>query len=154
MVGRKQIHLKQHLSTKEIEDLLNEYNYYHKIYLRLLFIRMIDKGEKLDHVCELLDITIPTGYNWLNAYNKGGFEGLKPKFAGGRPSKLSTEQFLKLKELIEEKVDTGEKLSRKDVHKLIIEEFNVDYSLKRVGEIIRKCGFNYNKAYPFLYKAT
>ena len=101
-----------------------------------------------------LDITIPTGYNWLNAYNEGGFEGLKPKFAGGRPSKLSTEQFLKLKELIEEKVDNGEKLSRKDVHKLIIEEFNVDYSLKRVGEIIRKCGFNYNKAYPFLYKAT
>ena len=50
MVGRKQIHLKEHLSKNEIEKLLKEYKYYHKIYLRLLFIRMLDKGEELDNV--------------------------------------------------------------------------------------------------------
>ena len=154
MVGRKQIHLKEHLSKNEIEELLKEYKFYHKIYLRLLFIRMLDKGEELDRVCEFLNITIPTGYNWLNAYNEGGFEGLKPKFAGGRPSKLTSKELLELKNMLDIKIDAGEKLSRKDVHMLIIDEFNVDYSLKRVGEIIRELGFNYNKAYPFLYKAT
>lgn len=56
--------------------------------------------------------------------------------------------------MIDLKIDAGEKLSRKDVHMLIIEEFGVHYSLKRVGEIIRELGFNYNKAYPFLYKTT
>lgn len=154
MVGRKQIHLKKHLSTNEMEELLKEYKYYHRIYLRLLFIRMLYKGEKLDRVCEFFNISVPTGYNWLNAYNEQGFEGLKPKFAGGRPSKLTSQEFLKLKEILNNKIDAGEKLSIKDVHRLIIEEFKVDYSLKRIGEIIRELGFNYNKAYPFLYKTT
>lgn len=154
MVGRKQIHLKEHLSKNEIEKLLKEYKYYHKIYLRLLFIHMLDKGEELDKVCEFFNISVPTGYNWLNAYNEKGFEGLKPKFAGGRPSKLTSQQYLELKSMIDLKIDAGEKLSRKDVHMLIIEEFGVNYSLKRVGEIIRELGFNYNKAYPFLYKTT
>ena len=100
MVGRKQIYLKEHLSKNEIEKLLKEYKYYHKIYLRLLFIRMLDKGEELDNVCEFFNISVPTGYNWLNAYNEKGFECLKPKFAGGRPSKLTSQQFLELKSMI------------------------------------------------------
>ena len=47
----------------------------------------------MDDVCEFFNISVPTGYNWLNTYNEKGFEGLKPKFAGGRPSKLTSQQF-------------------------------------------------------------
>ena len=35
----------------------------------------------------------------------------------------------------------------KDVHLFINEKFNVDYSLKQIGKIVRKLGYNYSKAY-------
>ena len=68
MVGRKQIHLKEHLSKNEIEKLLKEYKYYHKIYLRLLFIRMLDKGEELDNVCEFFNIRALSNILWVKIY--------------------------------------------------------------------------------------
>ncbi len=34
----------------------------------------------------------------------------------------------------------------KDVHKLVNEKFNVNYSLKQIGKIIKKLGYNYSKA--------
>jgi len=35
----------------------------------------------------------------------------------------------------------------KDVHLLVNEKFNVDYSLKQIGKIVRKLGYNCSKKY-------
>ena len=71
-----------------------------------------------------------------------GLEGLKPSFAGGRPSKLTYDQIIELDKLIEKTLD----MSMKDVHILVKEKFNVDYSLKQIGKITKKLGYNYAKA--------
>ena len=105
---------------------------YSETSLRLLFIRSLDKGEELDKVCDFFNISVPRGYNWLNAYNEEGFNGLKPKFDRGRSYKLNSQQFLELNNMLNLKIDAGEKLFRKDVHMLIIEEFRGYYSLKKV----------------------
>ena len=41
----------------------------------------------------------------------------------------------------------------KDVHQLVNKKFNVDYSLKQIGKIVRKLGYNYRKAYPKFSKS-
>ncbi len=38
-----------------------------------------------------MDVTKATGYNWLRARNKNGYDGLKPKTKSGRPSRISNE---------------------------------------------------------------
>ena len=44
-------------------------------------------------------------------------------------------------------------MSMKDVHLFVNEKFNVDYSLKQIGKIVRKLGYNYSKAYPKFSKS-
>ena len=41
----------------------------------------------------------------------------------------------------------------KDVHLLVNEKFNVNYSLKQIGIIVKKLGYNYSKAYPKFSKS-
>ena len=41
----------------------------------------------------------------------------------------------------------------KDVYICVKEEFNVDYSLKQIGKIVRKLGYIYSKAYPKFSKS-
>ena len=77
-----------------------------------------------------------------------GLDGLKPSFGGGRPSKLSYEQQVELDNIIENTPN----LSMKNVQQIIKEKFNVEYSLKQIGVIVRKLGYNYSKAYPIFTK--
>lgn len=41
----------------------------------------------------------------------------------------------------------------KDVQLLVNEKFNVDYSLKQIGKIMKKLGYNYSKTYPKFSKS-
>ena len=41
----------------------------------------------------------------------------------------------------------------KDVHLLVNEKFNVNYSLKQIGIIVKKLGYNYSKTYPQFSKS-
>ncbi len=85
----------------------------------------------------------------LKHVNLIGLEGLKPSFGGGRPSKLTYDQLIELDKIIEKTPN----ISMKDVHKLVNEKFNVDYSLKQIGKIIKKLEYNYSKAYPKFSKS-
>ena len=69
-------------------------------------------------------------------------EGLKPYFGGGGPSKLTYDQLIELDKIIEKTPN----ISMKDVYIHVKEEFNVDYSLKQIGKIVRKLGYTYSKA--------
>ena len=88
-------------------------------------------------------------HRWAKKCENEGLEGLKPSFGGGRPSKLSYEELVKLDKIIENTPN----LSMKDVQLLVKEKFDVDYSLKQIGIITRKLGYNYSKAYPIFKKS-
>jgi transposase len=42
----------------------------------------------IKEACDKIDITEPTGYGWLDSWNKGGYVGLVPNFSGGPKPKL------------------------------------------------------------------
>ena len=71
---------------------------------------------------------------WLERWNENGYDGIIPRFAGGRPSKLTYEEKIELKEILKERDDW----KTKEIRKLICDKFNVEYSLKQVGIILKK----------------
>ena len=73
-------------------------------------------------------------------------DGLIPKFGGGKPVKLTDEQFLELYVILTEK---NSNYTIEDVRKLIYEKYGVEYSYKQVWEITRKkLNLNYSKPSP------
>ncbi|RZN14015.1 MAG: transposase [Methanosarcinales archaeon] len=62
-----------------------------------------------------------------------------PKFAGGRPSKLTASQKEKLKKILED----NSNWTTKDVQLLISKKFDVEYSAKQVRIILGGFGMNY-----------
>ena len=69
----------------------------------------------------------------MDEWNEGGYEGLYPKYKnGGRKAKLTDEQFKELDELMHKEPF----LTTWKVHEMIKDNFNVEYSLKQVREIV------------------
>ena len=77
---------------------------------------------------------------WAKICELEGIEGLKPKYKGGRLEKISKTDLHKLNQIIKEK---KMKLLLIQVHDIILNEFDVDYSMKQVWEILtRKLNYN------------
>ena len=119
-----------------------------KVLNRLHFMNYLYSGCSVLEASEKLGITKVTGYNWLERWNEDGYEGLIPRFAGGRPSKLTDQEKSQLKETLKERNDW----TTKEIRKLIYEEFGVEYSLKQVGIILRNMGLKFGKPYPKDYR--
>ena len=116
---------------------------------KLIFIRFLYNGKTVDESVELMEVSLSTGHRWLDEWNEGGYEGLYPKYKnGGRKAKLTDEQFKKLDELMYNETY----LNTRKVHELIQNNFNVDYSLKQVREIVHKLGYSYKKGYVIYSK--
>ncbi len=98
----------------------------------------------LDDAANILGKSYQTVHRWIKTCESEGLECLKTSFGGGRPSKLTYNQLKELDKIIEKTPN----MSMKDVHTIVNEKFNVNYSLKQIGKIVRKLGYNYSKAYP------
>jgi len=144
--GRK-IKIENHLNENDVDDLLNEFKQYYTIYRRLLFLKLLLKGETVKYASEILGIRRETGSRWLKQYNKDGFEGLSPNYENcGRHSLLTEEQKQELKKTLS---DPEKSYTIKDAHKIIKDKFGIDYSIKQVWVITREqLGLKYGK--PFV----
>ena len=103
---------------------------------------------RVEEAAEFVGVTKATGYAWLKRWNSRGYEGLIPKFGGGRPSKLKEEQKEKLKEILKER----DSWTTKEVQELIKEEFGITYSSWQVRRILRSFGMRYSKPYQKDYR--
>ncbi len=119
-----------------------------KVLNRLHFMNYLYNGCSVPEASEKLGITKVTGYNWLERWNKDGYEGLIPRFAGGRPSKLTDVEKSQLKYILAKRDDW----TTKEIKNLIKKEFRVEYSLKQVGIILRNLGLKFGKPYPKDYR--
>ncbi len=119
-----------------------------KVLNRLHFMNYLYSRCSVPEASEKLGITKVTGYNWLERWNEEGYEGLIPRFAGGRPSKLTDTEKNQLKEILKERDDW----TTKEIRKLICDRFNVEYSLKQVGIILKNLGMKFGKPYPKDYR--
>ena len=69
---------------------------------------------------------------------------MKPSFGGGRPSKLTYEQLIELDEIIEKTPN----MSMKDVHLIVNEKFNVNYSINEEQNIHKQWILTNSKSTP------
>jgi len=134
MTKTEQIPIQHHLSINELNKRIKELEKSTRILKRLYFIRHRYEGISVEEAAKLVGISKPVAYQWQERWNMEGQNGLKPRFAGGSPSKLSNEQKEKLKILLNERKNW----STKEIKDLILKEFAVQYTHKQVLVIRKK----------------
>jgi putative transposase len=128
-VGRKQEKgIIRHITLDDLNKKIKKEEKSVRVLERLYFIRFLYKGDTIKEACEKIDITEPTGYGWLDSWNKGGYVGLAPNFSGGPKPKLGDAEREELKRLLGEK----DAWTLKEVRMLLKEKFNVEYSEMQV----------------------
>ena len=97
-----------------------------KILKRLYFIKFRYDGDSVEKAAEKVGVTKRIGYIWQDRWNDKGYDGIIPRYAGGRPSKLSQKQKNELEQLLKQK----ENWTTKDGKNLVSEKFYMEYTLK------------------------
>jgi len=137
----------KHLSEEKLESLIkNEKS--KRFAERLIFIRSLYAGEKVETAAKKLGRCKVTGYLWLSRWNEHGLEGLKPAFGGGRPARLSSAQ----REELKQKLQSRSYWTSKDARQLIKDEFGQNYHPVSVSRILHSLGMRYGKPYPRDYR--
>jgi len=137
----------EHVSLKVLRKMIRKEKDKHVLH-RLLFIRQLYDGVGVEQACERMCVSKQTGYSWLKEWNTHGYDGLAPRFGGGRPPKLRKEQKQKLKH----KLRSKDNWLTSEVRALIKCEFGVDYSNRQVSRILRGFSMHYAKPYPQDYR--
>ncbi|MFB6284061.1 MAG: IS630 family transposase [Halobacteria archaeon] len=135
------------MSKSELDEFVKGKRREAKIFERLLFIKYLYEDVSVPEASKRLEVSKNTGYNWLERWNEGGFEGLTPDYGGGRPTKLSDQEIDDLKEAVKEN-----EWSTKEIHQYIKERYDVDYSLRNVYKLLRRMGLNLSKPYHKDYR--
>jgi transposase len=131
--------LKNHLNTNSNKD----------VKLKLLFINsFLINNNDIELTCKSFHISIRTGYEWIDKWNKNGVIGLKDKPITGRKAKISIDQLKFLTEQLKKRNfwDISE------IQKLVNDMFNVCLSNKRLSVILREIKMNYTKPYKLDYR--
>ncbi len=140
----EQIPIERHLTSKDISLRIKSLEKDTKVLKRLYFIKYRYEGHSVEEAAQLVCVSHNTAYIWQRRWNEFGYEGLIPKYAGGKPSKLSDKQ----KEQLEMKLKDQGNWTTNEVRNLIFDEFKVEYSLKQVRIILKKYGMKHAKPYP------
>jgi putative transposase len=119
-----------------------------KILKRLYFIKFRYNGDSVEKASKKVGVTKRVGYIWQNRWNDKGYEGLIPRYAGGRPSKLTQQQKNELDQILRQK----ESWTTREIKDVISIKFNVDYTLKQIYIILKDMGMNFGKPFPRDYR--
>lgn len=148
MARPENIAIDRHITSEELLKRIKSLEKDTKVLQRLYFIKYRYEGFSVEEAAERVEISKPVAYIWQDRWNKEGYEGLKPKFAGGKPPKLNNNQLDKLKEIL----DTRDDWTTAEIRKLISKEFKVEYTLKQIRIILRKFGMNFSKPFQHDYR--
>ncbi|MDA8055739.1 MAG: helix-turn-helix domain-containing protein [Thermoplasmatales archaeon] len=143
-MGRKKtLVVKKTVSEADINRRIKEEKNRARIIPRLILIKLLYSGMSVIEASKDVGVVKRVGYQWLKRWNESGFDGLIPRFAGGKPSKLSAEQKKELRTLLEAK----DLWYLGDIVKLIKSGFGVEYSERQVRRILK--GFKMKHAKPY-----
>ncbi len=148
MARPENIAIERHITAEELLKRIKSLEKDVKVLQRLYFIKYRYEGVTVEDAAERVEISKPVAYIWQDRWNKEGYEGLKPKFAGGKPSKLSEDQKAQLKEILNNRDDW----TTEEIKKLISKEYKVEYSLKQIRIILRKFDMNLSKPFQHDYR--
>lgn len=148
MGRRKIIVVKKHVSETDINKRIKEEKNRARIIPRLIFIKLLYSGESVIDAAKNVGVTKRIGYQWLQRWNDSGYEGLIPRFAGGKPSKLTGEQRKELESALGEK----ELWYLENITELIRTRFGIEYSERQVRRILKSFGMKHAKPYQVDYR--
>jgi putative transposase len=148
-VGRNFV-IENHLSIDDLNRIVKDSKLGNKICIRAIFIRMLLQGSTIKEASKAVGVVRQTGSIWLKRYNEEGYDGLIPKFDGGRPGKLNKEQKEELKNIL---IDKESNYAISEAVILIKELYDIELSYKRVWTLVRKeFGLNYSKPFSTDHK--
>jgi putative transposase len=148
MSRREEIPIQRLMNIEDLNRKIKSVEKDVKILKRLYFIKFRYSGDSVEKASEKVGVTKRIGYIWQNRWNEKGYDGIIPRYAGGRPSKISDQQKSELEKILRLK----ESWTTKEIKDVISREFNVDYSLKQIYIILRDMGMNFGKPYPRDYR--
>lgn len=139
--------IEEHLTDKELNDIIKEHKDSYNIYRRAYLIKMVKKGDTIKKASKIMNVSRKTGERWVKEYNEKGIDGLMPNYSNcGLESELDDE---KLKILYEAITNSDKRLTIEDVREMIYTLFKIEFSYNHVWFITRKkLGLNYGK--PFI----
>jgi putative transposase len=147
MVGKEQILIDRKVTLDELNSLItHEKN--SRVLKKLYFVKFRYLEDSVEEAAIKLGVTKKTGYYWQEDWNKGGYTALIPQFCGGRKSKLTDEQIIKLRNLLNEK----DYWTTREVLELIKEKYDVEYSQKQIGVILHSFNMYHSKPYVLDYR--
>jgi len=142
--------IENHLSIDDLNKIINDAKVQNKIMKRAIFIKSLKQGATIKESSNLIDVARQTGSIWLKRYNDDGYDGLVPKYDGGRPGQLDDDQKEELKNTLSDKKSN---YTISEVVKLIKKEYGVELSYNRVWTLVRKeFGLNYSKPLSIAHK--
>jgi len=144
----EQIPLQKHMTKEDLRRMIKTLETNTRILQRLYFIKHRYDGKSVEEASRLVGVAKPVGYDWQERWNESGYDGLIPRYAGGRPSKLSDHQKEKLQLLLKDK----DVWTTDEVRLLISNEFSVEYTLKQVRIIAKNLGMKYAKSFTLDYR--
>ncbi len=148
MGRRETIPIVRKMTVEELESRIKTLEKSTRVLKRLYFIRHRYEGNSVEEASEKVGVYKMMGYQWQNRWNEDGYEGLIPRFAGGKPTRLSHESIDQLKGILKERDDW----TTEDVQDLIEKKYHIRFSLKHIRTILRKMGMHYSKPYQHDYR--
>lgn len=139
MYGKSKINIFKNMSEEELDIAIKEYSGNYRYYQRLIAMKLISIGYSFSKVGRILLVSYLSVHRWAKACESMGLTGLIPEFGGGRPPKLNKNMENKLSKRIE----SEEKITMVGVKNILKNEYNVEFSLPHVCNIVRKLGFDY-----------
>jgi transposase len=134
----------------ELKSCLKEEKDY-ELKFKLSFLNLVIELQDVDKACDLMAISVSTGYRWIKDWNEKGKEGLRNEQGkgGGKPPKLSGEKLKELENILRKEKDWW---TTKEVIILLKERFGIEYSEDQVVRILKKLKMNHGKPYPQDYR--
>ncbi|WP_089649966.1 IS630 family transposase [Halobacterium hubeiense] len=138
--------LVRHLSEAELEQAIEEAQSADETRLvrRLCFIKNLYQGDTRKQAGRRVGISRSTTRRWARAWNDDAVDGLRPRFGGGRPPKLTSTQFEELCAILED----GQPWTPQAIHRLIEDRYDVTYHPAHLSRKLRAVGMNYAKPRP------
>ena len=146
MATSRRIEVVKHLSEDQLDAAINEAQKADETRLvrRLCFIKNLYVGDTTKLAARRVGVSRQTGDRWLAGWNEASIDGLRPSFAGGRPAKLSPEQFEEFFSLLEE----GQPWTPQEIDDLLWDRYGVTYDRAHLARILRADGMQYAKPRP------
>lgn len=146
MNGSRRFKIVEHVSSEELDREIDKAQKTDETHLvrRLCFVKNLYNGQTQQEAGEAVGVSQPTSSRWARAWNQGGVDGLRPRFGGGRPPKLTPAQWDEICTLLKD----GQPWTPRDIHALIKNRYGVTYHSTHLARKLRASGMQYAKPRP------